>query len=235
MSEIYISMDVEADGPYPIDHSMLSFGAAAFLEDGQMIGTFERNLEQLESAKTDAETMAWWATQPTAWAACRQNLVDPKSAMWDFTRWCNGLKTEHNAKPTFVAYPAGFDFTYIYCYLMKFVGSSIFSFSGIDIKTYAMAMMQKDFNYCVKKNMPKKWFSKRRHTHVALDDALGQGELFINMLKANKQAFADKMSAFIAIAELSAKEYKHPEEANYFLKEINKTASDKVNLYLNQK
>ena len=202
--ELYISMDVEADGPYPLDHSMLSFGAAAFLSSGEMVGTFERNLELAEGAKSDAETMDWWKTQPVAWEACRRNLTDPKTAMWGLTRWCNELKDEHKATPTFVAYPAGFDFTFIYCYLMRYVGSSIFSFSGIDIKTYAMAMMQKDYNYCVKRNMPRKWFSKRRHTHVALDDALGQGELFINMLKANKKSFNDKMDAFQKIVSLSA-------------------------------
>jgi hypothetical protein len=34
--------------------------------------------------------------------------------------------------------------------------------------------------------MPKVWFSNRPHTHKALDDALGQGELFCAMLAANK-------------------------------------------------
>ncbi|HQU41770.1 MAG TPA: hypothetical protein PK867_03115, partial [Pirellulales bacterium] len=34
-----------------------------------------------------------------------------------------------------------------------------------------------------KRNMPKRWFDKLPHTHVALDDALGQGALFCNMLE----------------------------------------------------
>ncbi|OYV48362.1 MAG: hypothetical protein B7X10_03190, partial [Burkholderiales bacterium 21-58-4] len=33
-----------------------------------------------------------------------------------------------------------------------------------------------------KRNMPKRWFDELPHTHVALDDALGQGALFCNML-----------------------------------------------------
>jgi hypothetical protein len=33
--------------------------------------------------------------------------------------------------------------------------------------------------------MPKRWFSKRKHTHVAADDAAEQGELFMNMLLEN--------------------------------------------------
>jgi len=35
----------------------------------------------------------------------------------------------------------------------------------------------------VKKNMPRSWFGKQPHTHVALDDAIGQGLLFCNILK----------------------------------------------------
>jgi hypothetical protein len=37
MPEIYISTDVEADGPIPGPHSMLSMGAAAFREDKTLI------------------------------------------------------------------------------------------------------------------------------------------------------------------------------------------------------
>jgi hypothetical protein len=34
--------------------------------------------------------------------------------------------------------------------------------------------------------MPKHWFDKLPHTHVALDDAIEQGALFCNMLKENR-------------------------------------------------
>lgn len=34
-------------------------------------------------------------------------------------------------------------------------------------------------------NMPKRWFDELPHTHVALDDAIGQGALFCNMLREN--------------------------------------------------
>jgi hypothetical protein len=37
MPEIYVSTDVESDGPIPGPHSMLSFGSAAFLEDKTLV------------------------------------------------------------------------------------------------------------------------------------------------------------------------------------------------------
>jgi len=33
--------------------------------------------------------------------------------------------------------------------------------------------------------MPSEWFDPVPHTHVALDDAIEQGQLFCNMLSAN--------------------------------------------------
>ena len=47
MTEIYVSTDVEADGPIPGPHSMLSFGSAAFLADGTLLDTYAVNLATL--------------------------------------------------------------------------------------------------------------------------------------------------------------------------------------------
>ena len=89
------------------------------------------------------------------------------------------------AQPVFVAYPAGFDFMFVYWYLVRFAGSSPFSRSTLDIKTYAMSLLRTDYRSSGKRAMPGRWFSTRPHTHVALDDAIEQGELFCNMLSEN--------------------------------------------------
>lgn len=177
--EIYVSTDIEADGPIPGPHSMLSFASGAFSADGEIIDTFEANLELLEGATGDPKTMEWWATQKEAWEAHRKNLEHPEKAMKRYVAWLKSLP----GSPVFVGYPAGFDFLFVYWYLMFFAKESPFSFSALDIKTYASAVLKMDYRECTKRNMPKRWFSKRKHTHVALDDALGQGELFISMRK----------------------------------------------------
>ena len=46
-TEIYVSTDVEADGPIPGPNSMLSFGSAAYTGRKELIGTFSANLETL--------------------------------------------------------------------------------------------------------------------------------------------------------------------------------------------
>ncbi len=177
--EIYVSTDVETDGPIPGPHSMLSFGSAAYLADGSMIDTFTANLELLPGAQGHPDTMRWWASQPEAWAACRTDLRSPQEAMPEYVRWAKRLP----GKPVFVAYPAGFDFTFVYWYLMRFAGESPFSFAALDVKTFAMAVLKKTFRKVSKRTMPRRWFdSSAKHSHVALDDAIEQGAMFCRML-----------------------------------------------------
>ena len=162
---------------------MLSFGSAAFAAKGNLLSTFEANLETVPGATGNERTMEWWATQPEAWAACRENLRDPAEAMTSYLAWLKSLK----GRPVFVAYPAGFDFLFVYWYLIRFTGESSFSFSALDIKSYAMALLGTEYRETSKRNMPKRWFTDRPHTHKALDDALGQGELFCNMLAERRR------------------------------------------------
>jgi hypothetical protein len=181
MTEIYVSTDVESDGPIPGPHSMLSFASAAYLPDKTLVGTFSANLELLPGASGDPDTMEWWKTQPEAWESCRTDVQPPELAMKRYVRWLESLP----GTPIFVAYPVGFDFTFIYWYLIRFAGKSPFRYDGIDIKTYSMSMLKKDYRASAKRNMPKRWFDDLPHTHNALDDAIEQGALFCNMLLEN--------------------------------------------------
>lgn len=187
MGEIYVSTDVETDGPIPGPYSMLSFGSAAYLPDKKLLGTFSANLTVLPDATQHPDTMRWWKDHPEAWDACRKDARDPSEAMPEYVRWVRDLP----GKPVFVAYPAGFDFLFIYWYLIRFAGESPFSFSALDIKTYAMAILGGEYRRATKRNMPKRWFDKLPHTHVALDDAIGQGALFCNMLAENRVRLDD--------------------------------------------
>jgi hypothetical protein len=187
MQEIYISTDIETDGPVPGVHSMLSFGSAAYLSDKTLIATFSANLTTLSDAIAHPKTMEWWQTQPLAWHACRQQLQDPALAIPAYVAWLKTLP----GKPIFVGYPVVFDFTFIYWYLMKFAGESPFAFSALDIKTYAMAMLKRPYRKSTKAAMPKHWFDDFPHTHIALDDAIEQGALFCNMLRENRHINPD--------------------------------------------
>ncbi|PCE25990.1 exonuclease [Paraburkholderia acidicola] len=189
--EIYVSTDVEADGPIPGPHSMLSFASAAYTADKRLVATFSANLELLEGAKPHPVQEAWWKTQPEAWAACRLDLQQPEAALNKYVEWVEALP----GKPVFVAMPAGFDFTFMFWYMMRFAGRCPFSWSALDIKTLAFAMTGLPYRKCIKPRLPKHWFDDHPHTHVALDDAIEQGALFCNMLAELRASQASTAAA----------------------------------------
>jgi hypothetical protein len=180
-AEIYVSTDVETDGPVPGLNSMLSFASAAFDTSGSLIGTFTANLEPLPGASPDPKTMEWWERQPEAWQAHRTDLQRPEQAMPAYLAWVKSLP----GIPVFVGYPAAFDFMYVYWYLIRYTGESPFSHSALDIKTYAMAVLKIPYRKTVKASMPSRWFGNHPHTHLALDDAVEQGKLFCKMRQEN--------------------------------------------------
>lgn len=183
MAEIYISTDVETDGPIPGPYSMLSFASAAFSADKKLLSTFSANLETLPEASEHPKTMEWWKTQPQAWETCRKDLQTPEQAMRNYAAWLKALP----GTPVFIGYPVTFDFMFVYWYLIRFADESPFSHSALDIKTYAMAVLKTEYRQSTKRNMPKRWFDDLPHTHVALDDAIGQGALFCNILSENQK------------------------------------------------
>ncbi len=183
MAEIYVSTDVETDGPVPGLYSMLSIGSAAYLADKTLVGGFSANLETLPGASEHPDTMEWWKTQPEAWEAGRRDAQPPDKAMRDYLDWLKALP----GTPVFVAYPASFDFMFVSWYLTRFTGENPFGWHALDIKSYAMSILKTDFLQTFKRNMPRHWFDDLPYTHKALDDAMSQGALFCNMLAENSK------------------------------------------------
>lgn len=179
MTEIYISVDIEADGPIPGPHSMLSLGAAAFTADGNMLSTFSANMYPMEGSKPDPDTAKWWLSQPEAWAEVCKDREEPSLVLPRFVNWVKAQP----GKPVFVGYPAGFDFTFVYWYLIKYTGSSPFAMNALDMKTYAMAVLGTSFEDSRNRNFPKMWFGADKHSHVAVEDAIEQGRIFCKMLR----------------------------------------------------
>lgn len=95
--------------------NLLSFGSAAYRAEKTLLTTFPANLDTLPDAQGQPDTMAWWATQPVAWAACRSDCEAPEAAMHRYVAWLKALP----GKPVFVGYPAGYDFLFVYWYLIR--------------------------------------------------------------------------------------------------------------------
>ena len=189
--EIYISVDIEADGPIPGINSMLNFGAAAFDYPSETpIATFERNLQTLPGAEADADTMAWWAKNPEAYAYVTKDPKTPLEVMTEFNVWLRSLP----GKPVLVTYPS-WDYMWMRWYHVRFLGfneAKTLGLAGLDIKTLAMAAM----NHPTFRNTSKRTMSKKKpewlkghppHDHTGLSDAIGQGILFVRALKTLRE------------------------------------------------
>jgi 3'-5' exoribonuclease Rv2179c-like domain len=183
--DVYFSVDVETDGPIPGPYSMVSFGVAiagrrgvTFSPADPTAQTFYRELRPI-SEDFVPEALAVSGLD-------RDRLVaegaDPAAAMTELTRWVRSVAGA--GSPVVVAYPASFDWMFLYWYLIRFTGSSVFGFSGcLDIKTMYAVKAGVPWTGAVKRNMPRALLSRRPHTHNALDDAVEQAELFANLMR----------------------------------------------------
>lgn len=183
-ADMYFSVDVEADGPIPGPYSMLSFGAAvagtrgeAFERTDPTAATFYRELRPI----SDEFVPAALEVSGLDRAALEREGADPAVAMREFSRWVT--ETAGGRRPVFVAYPASFDWMFVYWYLIRFTGASVFGHSGcLDVKTAYAIRAGVPFGAAHKRAMPEHLLSARPHTHHALDDAVEQADLFANLM-----------------------------------------------------
>jgi DNA polymerase III epsilon subunit-like protein len=184
--EIYISADVETDGPVPGTYSMLSFGLAA-------IATFDGEHVSRLDARAHA---AYWELAPITAnfdpEALAVNGLDrdrllrsgdaPEAAMQAAARWVEAIAG--GRRPILVAYPVAFDWMFLHWYFETFVGTSPFGHSGcVDIRSLYMGVAAVPFGRSSKRHIPAGFQPHTAHTHHALEDAIEQGQLFVNIFE----------------------------------------------------
>ncbi len=178
-TETYFVTDMEADGPIPGPYSMRSVASVAYDPAGRLLGQFSVNLQPIPGAATHPITMKWWQGFPEAWAACQVDAREPAVGMAEYAAWVATFP----GKAVFVGFPAGFDFMWVQWYLVRFVERTPFMFSALDIKTLVMLWLGSGYSEAYKSQLPPEWTVGLPHTHVALDDAREQGELFVQLMR----------------------------------------------------
>jgi DNA polymerase III epsilon subunit-like protein len=171
--DVFISVDIEADGPIPGEYSMISLGAVVA---GRSEATFYRELRPI-SERFVPEALAVSGLD-------RDRLLregaDPEAAMRDLAAWLG--EVGEGRRPVFVAFSATFDWMFVNWYFHRFMGKNPFGISGLDIKAYYMgALGKKRWADTAKRSMEKRFLSSSPHTHHALDDAREQAEVFLKI------------------------------------------------------
>ena len=185
---LYFSIDIETDGQSPGLSSMLQLGCAVF-EPGVVdpIATFQQNLESLAGAAPDPATMDWWQGFPEIWADLNKNQVYPGLVMERFAEWV--VEISKGRRPVACAWPASWDWAFVYYYFNRFGVKSPFGHTALDIKTLWLAYtLKRDGRLgasgrTYKQDVPQEWKGDAKHTHVGIDDAIEQGRILINLLR----------------------------------------------------
>jgi hypothetical protein len=182
--DIYISADIESDGPIPGRHSMLSFGlAVAATFDGRAFAardpaesTFGRELRPIATEYVPAAL----AVSGLDRDRLEREGADPAGAMAEAAEWVRGQAGE--ARPVMVGYPIVFDWMFMHWYFVRFSGASPFGFSGaLDMKTMYQRRAGVTLDRAGREDLPPELVPDRPHTHDALADAIEQAEIFARL------------------------------------------------------
>lgn len=195
VSDLYFSVDIETDGPIPGPYSMLSFGIvpAGSMRDGRFVRPAQNDGLYLELQPISEEF------EPEALAVSgldRERLkregLAPAEAMKKASEWIAARCADRHGRsegdeknePVLVAYPLGFDWSFLYWYFIRFTGASPFKHSrAFDIKTGISTRGRRPITKSGHKHLPVHLQSTFPHTHNALDDARSQADIFAKLME----------------------------------------------------
>jgi hypothetical protein len=169
--EVYISVDIESDGPIPGPFSMVSIGASAAcykMSNGFVAPLMIDEPANQFYAEIKPISENW---QPDALAVSgfsreyiMENGREAVEVMNEFVAWVESIRARPSVTGVvFAAYPLGFDWMFTYWYLVNFAekGSPFGHSKHIDMKTLYAAKSDKLIGHSVKNRMPKSLMSKR--------------------------------------------------------------------------
>ena len=173
---IYLSVDVEASGPVPGLHYLVSLGAAPVVRaQGGLFRvdlerTFYAELSPLEGAAEVPEAMAVHGLSRPHLEA---HGLPPAVAMRRFAEYLAGLGPVKT-----VVWPASFDHPFIAYYCHRFLGENPVGHGGFDIASYTMGLFGETGRNATYRAIRDTGYvtPHNPNEHNALADAIEQGE-----------------------------------------------------------
>lgn len=172
LPELYVAVDVEADGPIPGPYSMISLGMAVA---GRPELAFYTELRPISEE---------FVPQALAVSGLdRQRLLreapSAEEAMSAAARWVTALRAL--GRPVFLAAPAVWDGMFLHWYFVRFTGRSPFGAtgSGVDLRSYWMGRTRCEWARTRKDSIKKALgLADLPHTHHAGEDAAELAQIF---------------------------------------------------------
>jgi len=183
--EAFCSFDVEADGTNPLEHSMRSLGVGLFTDSG-LIDTFYKTIvpqKQRDGSLfgTDPLIMRdFWQKHPKQWKEINTSAQEPSTVMFLFSRWLDKHQKKYIIK--WVSRPSNCDWMWLKSYYEFYgppkkptIGHYCHDLSSL-LRAYILChniMNKKAFIHSLSDGSP--------YTHNALDDAICQGKMYMNL------------------------------------------------------
>jgi DNA polymerase III alpha subunit (gram-positive type) len=183
---LYLSFDVEADGPSPVNNSMVQLGIVAVTADGREIFSLCWNIEPHPNCSPDETTMKeFWAKHPEEWKATQTNQLSGdlvrQSLAQMVTKWSKEWRLQ------WIAYPAAFDWQWVkdiyehynqpgdpdIGYSAKCISTLLWGYE----KTHGIKTPEQ------KEALKKELAGELTLTHNAEEDARYQARIFVNLCK----------------------------------------------------
>ena len=162
----YVMVDVEADGPIPGDYSMVCFGAVVV--EPSLSRIFYRKLRPIsERWVPEALAVSGFSRAETL------TFDDPHEVMASFGRW---ILKNSAGKPMFISDNSGFDWQYINWYFHHFLGANPFGYSSANLGSFYKGVVRNVFQNF-------KHLRITKHTHDPADDAMGNAEAFLEIIR----------------------------------------------------
>lgn len=195
--QLFLSIDVETDGPTPIINNLLSIGIVGMTLCGDIIYKFEANIKPLETHSQDKKTMETFWLKPKQENAWNYLTINQRNFIEVFEQLSNELE-ELNRKYNlvFAAKPACFDWMFYKCYYEYAKSKSIYKdkFYDIGFKCICISTLTDYYKNLdpsnistinnlmdeIKKNVNDMNIGVE---HNALFDAMIQGLFYCNLLK----------------------------------------------------
>ena len=161
----WISIDIEADGLIPSKYSMISIGAV-IVERGLKSRFYAQIKPMSNNFMPQSLAISGFTREETL------KFNEPKEVMLKFKHW---LDTNCKSKPYFISDNNGFDWQFINYYFHYFLGENPFGYNSTNLRS-----LYQGLNNNMKVNF--KHLRKTKHTHNALDDAIGNAEALLEII-----------------------------------------------------
>ncbi len=166
----WFMVDVEADGPIPGDYSMIEIGAVLVnVASGDLSRRFSANLRPVTDRFLPAALAVTGYTREQT-----LGFDEPGPVVARFAAWVDANNT--GKPPVFVSDNNGFDWMFVCWYLHHYLGRNPFGFSSVNLGSVYKG---------IERNMYASFKHLRRtpHSHKSVEDALGNAEAFLTIVR----------------------------------------------------